>query len=451
MKRIIDQYLKDWLENKKRKPLILRGARQVGKTWSVRQLAKESKRNLIELNFERNPNFIDFFIDNDPRKILQRLESYFGRSITSQQSLLFLDEIQVAPQLLAKLRWFAEEMPELPVITAGSLLDFVLNEHSFSMPVGRITYAYIEPMSFEEFLVANGQSRLCDFLQQYQLSDPIVEPIHQQLMDLLREYFFIGGMPEAVKEWSKHHSIREINIIHQDLIKSYRDDFAKYAKNISHQLFDDVLNSVPRQLGKKFKYVRANSDVHSNLLKRALNQLCLARVCHKVHNSDANGLPLDAGVEDRIFKVILLDIGLVSALLNLGLHEKILDEELRLTNEGGLAEQFVGQALRTITPYYIEPKLFYWTREKKTSSAEIDYLIQHQHSIVPIEVKAGTTGTLRSLHLLMGLKQLPIAVRINADKPSAMNVNIKTALEQQASYRLISLPLYLIGQIHRLL
>lgn len=451
MKRLINEHLKHWLISKSRKPLILIGARQVGKTWSVRQFAKEANRDLIELNFERDSSFVDFFIDNEPKKILQRISSYFGKDIDIQQSVLFLDEIQMAPQLLSKLRWFAEEMPDLPVITAGSLLDFVLKEHSFSMPVGRVNYAYMEPLSFEEFLIAVKHPKLCDFLKEYQLTDVIVEPIHHQLMELLREYFFIGGMPGAVKSWSENHSINEINIIHQDLLKSYRDDFAKYAKNISHQFLEDILTSVPKQLGEKFQYVRANPDAQSNSLKKALIQLFLARVCHKVQDSDASGLPLEAGINERIFKVILLDIGLVSALLNLSLHEKTLDEELHLANEGGLAEQFVGQTLRTTVPYYIEPKLFYWVREKKTSSAEVDFLIQYQNTIVPIEVKAGTTGTLRSLHLLMGLKQLPVAVRINADKPSVTNVNMKSSLEQQVSYRLISLPLYLTGQIQRLL
>lgn len=451
MRRLIENELVQWLNSVSRKPLVLRGARQVGKTWLVHQLANESQRDLIELNFERYPLFADFFTDNDPQKTLLRLESYFNKNIKVDSSLLFFDEIQVAPQLLSKLRWFAEEMPELPVVAAGSLLDFTLSNYEYSMPVGRINYAYVEPLSFEEFLLAQGQTKLYDFLRQFQLSETIIDPIHNQLLAFLREYFFIGGMPEAVKNWSEHRSIKMVDIVHQDLLKSLRDDFSKYANHVSHEYLNDVVNSIPRQLSSKFQYVRVNANIASNTIKKALEMLCLARVSHKTQCTDASGLPLAAGVKDRIFKVIFLDIGLVSALLNLNLHSRTLDDELHLSNEGGLAEQFVGQTLRSIVPYYKDPQLFYWTREKQTSSAEIDYIIQQNNLIVPIEVKAGSTGTLKSLHLFMGLRQLPTAIRFNSEKPSIFRVNLQSSLKQTANYNLISLPLYLAGQVDRLL
>lgn len=447
MKRRILQDLSTWLNQSRRKPLVLRGARQVGKTWLVHELARKNKRDLIELNFERFPAFANFFEENDPRKILLLLGSYLNKEINIDQSLLFLDEIQVAPEILAKLRWFAEDMPELPVIAAGSLLDFTLENYPYSMPVGRINYAYVEPMSFEEFLLAQGQTKLYEFLNQFQLSDTIVEPVHNKLLSLLREYFFIGGMPEAVRNWVEHRSINKIEIVHHDLLRSLRDDFNKYAKHSAHESLESILNSVPKQLSRKFQYSRINADIPSSTLKKSLELLCLARVCHKIQNTDASGLPLAAGVKDRIFKVIFLDIGLVSSLLDLSLHAKILDDELHLKNEGGLAEQFIGQTLRTIEPYYKDPRLFYWVREKKTSAAEVDFIIQQGNLIIPVEVKAGSTGTLRSLHMLMGLKQLPFAFRFNSDRPSTFRVNLQTSLGQTADYNLISLPLYLTGQI----
>ncbi|MHB1946926.1 MAG: ATP-binding protein [Gammaproteobacteria bacterium] len=451
MERQIESYLVEWLNSSNRKPLILRGARQVGKTWIVRQLAQKTGRELVELNLEQNAAFIDFFQDNNPQTVLMYLKSFFKKEFEPKQSLLFLDEIQAAPQLLAKLRWFAEEMPELPVIAAGSLLDFCLNEYEYSMPVGRVTYAYLEPLSFEEFLLANGYLQLNEFLNQWNLNSNIPEPIHETLTNLLREYFFVGGMPEAVSAWKKTRSFLEINKIHHDLLTSFRNDFAKYAKRIPHHRLDEVIQSIPDQLGEKFQYRRVNPDISSTQIKQALEQLCTARLCQKVQDTAAAGLPLAANINQKIFKIILLDIGLVSSLLGLHFHENLTDKHNRLMNEGGLAEQFIGQTLKTLTPFYIDPQLYYWVREEKTSSAELDFLITHDGKMVPIEVKAGSTGRLKSLHLFMALRELTVAVRFNNDKPSVTEINIKSAIGKIASYRLISLPLYLSNQIMRLL
>lgn len=451
MKRSIDAYLLDWVNAANRKPLILRGARQVGKTWVVRKLAEESQRELIELNFEKTPAFVDFFSDNNPRNTLMFLKSFFKKEFVPNQCLLFLDEIQGAPELLAKLRWFAEEMPELPVVATGSLLDFCLHEYAHSMPVGRVTYAYLEPLSFEEFLQANGHSQLSDFLSHFNLNDIIPEPIHDMLTNLLREYFFVGGMPEAVKSWIDNRSLLGINKIHEDLLTSFRNDFAKYAKRVPHSRLDEVIQSIPNQLGEKFQYRRVNPDIQSSQVKQALEQLCMARLCQKVQDSSASGLPLAANINERIFKVIFLDIGLASSLLGLTFHENIVNKTSRLINEGGLAEQFIGQTLKTLIPFYSEPRLYYWVREEKTSSAEIDFLIAHHEKIIPIEVKAGSTGRLKSLHLFMALRDLSIAVRFNSDKPSITLINTKSAIQKNASYRLLSLPLYLANQLVRLL
>ena len=451
MKRLVENYLFQWLSSSQRKPLILRGARQVGKTWIVRKLAQESKRELIELNFEQNPTLIDFFHDNNPNTALMFLKSYFKKEFIPNQSLLFLDEIQAAPQLLAKLRWFAEEMPELPVIAAGSLLDFCLNEYEYSMPVGRVTYAYLEPLSFEEFLLANGYQQLNDFLTQWHINEVIPEPIHETLTNLLREYFFVGGMPEAVSSWIDKRSLLDINKIHQDLLTSFRNDFAKYAKHVAHHRLDEVIQSIPNQLGEKFQYRRVNPDISSTQIKQALEQLCTARLCQKVQDTPASGLPLGANTNAKTFKVILLDIGLVSSLLGLKFHENIMEKTNRLINEGGLAEQFIGQTLKTLTPFYIDPHLYYWVREEKTSSAELDYLITFNEKIIPIEVKSGSSGKLKSLHLFMALRDLSLAVRFNSDRPSLTDINTKSAIDRVASYQLLSLPLYLSNQLIRIL
>lgn len=451
MKRYILTYLSQWLSNVGRKPLILRGARQVGKTWLVRHLAEIENKQLIELNFEKDSRLKSFFQTNDPQQIIQNISHYLGIEIKLEQSLLFLDEIQVVPELLAKLRWFAEDMPQLPVVAAGSLLDFVLEEHSFSMPVGRVSYAHVEPFSFEEFLLAIKKDGLVNFLEQYTMNQVIPDIIHEELMRYLREYTFVGGLPNAVKSWVQTQMLTSVHEVQYELINTYRDDFSKYRKRLPPERLEDVWNAAPKMLGKQWKYSQVNPDVQSTSLKQALHLLTLARLCHKISACSADGLPLAAGIHEKTFKTVFLDVGLVSTALGLSLNKSWNIQTFSLMNEGGLAEQLVGQGLRTTFPFYMEPILFYWSREKKGAIAEVDYLIQHGSQIIPIEVKAGKTGQMRSLHVLMGLRQWPLAVRFNADYPSLTPVAIKTALEVEAKYTLLSLPFYLVGQLPRLL
>ncbi|MBN1684233.1 MAG: ATP-binding protein [Gammaproteobacteria bacterium] len=451
MNRKILEKLKAWIRQSDRKPLIIRGARQVGKTWVVRNLAFQLKLDLLELNFERDFRLKTLFKDNDPEKILIRLESYLNREIIPEKALLFLDEIQAAPELLAKLRWFAEEKPELAVVATGSLLDFALNDHEFSMPVGRIQYMYLEPMSFEEFLLAKGQNQLHKFLSRYDLSEEIPEAIHERLWQFLREYLLVGGMPAAVDSWVKNQSLLQINEIHQNILATYRDDFSKYAKRIPVERLDEILRAIPLLIGKKFKYSFVNKDIRFEPLKKALNLLCKARICHKVWSCSANGIPLNAEIKENIFKVIFLDVGLVSAAMGLSFSDQSIVDTIKLVNEGGIAEQLVGQLLRVIQPYYVDPRLHYWVSEKKSSEAEIDYLIQKDTQIIPVEVKAGKTGTLRSLRTFIKQKGLKKAIRLNADYPNVTEVKVKDNLGDLIEYQLISLPLYLTEQIYRFL
>lgn len=449
MNRKIIIQLIAWCKQSDRKPLVIRGARQVGKTWVVRCLAEKLNLDLLELNFERDPNLKTLFKNNDPEKTLLQLGSYFNKDIEPTRSLLFLDEIQAAPDLLAKLRWFAEEKPELAIIATGSLLDFTLDDHEFSMPVGRISYMYLEPMSFEEFLLAQGQQKLCEFLSSFELKNEMSEAIHNHLWQFLRDYIFVGGMPAAINAWIQKKSFINVSEVQQNILQTYRDDFSKYAKKNSIARLDDVFKIVPYLLGKKFKYSSANKDARIESLKKALDLLCKARVCHKVVSSSANGIPIGADIKENIFKIVFLDVGLVSAAMGLSFAEVSKSDGLKLVNEGGIAEQLVGQLLRTITPYYIDPKLYYWVREKSGAESEIDYLIQYNAEIVPIEVKSGTTGTLRSLHTFMSAKGLRRAFRLNADYPSVIDVKVKDHTGALIKYELISLPLYFAEQIYR--
>lgn len=451
MKRTGLIFLKEWLSSTDRKPLVIRGARQVGKTWLVRHLAESENLNLIELNLEKRPSLASLFSTNDPRQIILNLEAAFNRTINPQKSLLFLDEIQAVPELLAKLRWFAEDMRELPVIAAGSLLEFVLSKHAISMPVGRINYMHLEPLSFEEFLLANDKSRLVEYIKLYTVGNEIAREIHEQLMGLFKEYIIVGGMPQAVSSWVNKRSLQAVSQVHHDLIATYRDDFAKYSGRMSTERLEDVLMAVPKHLGKKFVYSRVNPSIQIDAIKRSLDLLSKARVCHKVLGSAANGVPLAAEVQEKYLKVILLDVGLCSAILGLSLDQINLITELDLINKGGIAEQVVGQLLRTIAPPYVEPALYYWHREEKGSSAEIDYVIQYRNIVIPIEVKAGSTGSLKSLHYFMGLKQFPLAVRINSDIPQKIEVSVKDNQGNPVKYLFLSIPFYLLGELHRLL
>lgn len=440
-----------WLNSKARKPLIIRGARQVGKTWLIRDLAQSQERRLLELNFEKRPDLESLFSSNDPKEIIINIAASTGSKIEPSKAILFLDEIQAAPHLLEKLRWFAEDMPELPVIAAGSLLDFTLAKHEFSMPVGRIGYLYLEPLSFEEFLDAVGEHELRTYLESYDWNLNIPAAIHSQLMKAIKEYLVVGGMPAAVSTWTTEKAPDAVTQIHFDLLTTYRDDFAKYSGRLTVDRLEDVMSSVPRQLGKKFVYKDANSEVSTAPLKQALDLLSKARVCHRIVSTSANGLPLGAEADERFLKVIMLDCGLCGTTLGLSLHQLRSVSEISMINSGGMAEQLVGQLLRTVTPAYIPPSLYYWQRGKKGAEAEIDYIIQHENQVIPIEVKAGTTGTLKSLHQFMKEKKKLTAVRINSDVPRLGPIQVRDSLGSSIEYHLLSLPFYLLGQLHRLI
>lgn len=451
MKRKYLTFLNDWIDSDQRKPLVIRGARQVGKTWLVRNFVENQRKKLIEINLEKTPQLASYFESNDPKQFLLLLSSVLKEPIDPKKCLLFLDEIQAVPEIFAKLRWLAEDMSELPVIAAGSLLEFVLENHSFSMPVGRINYMHMEPLSFEEFLMACDQSTLLDYLNVFEWGMKIPLALHEELLRLFKEFVVIGGMPASVATWLSTQSLQKVSQVQNDLLATYHDDFNKYRGRLGIEYLAAVMQGVPKFLSEKFVFSKINPEVETRVIKQSLDLLCKARVCHRVTSCHANGIPIGTGLDRKFFKVIFLDVGLCCASLDLSISEISSVEELVLYNKGAIAEQIVGQLLRTINFPYIEPNLYYWLREEKGSSAEVDYVIQVGPQVVPVEVKAGSTGTLRSLHIFMGMKKLLTAVRINSDYPSKMEVRTKDALGNEVQYNLISIPLYLIGQVKRLL
>ncbi len=450
MKRKEEQYLNNWLKSSHRKPLIIRGARQTGKSTLVRLFAGNNNLKLIELNFEENYQYKEIFSTNDVKKIIETLEIHFNIRIDSNRSLLFLDEIQSHPEAIAILRYFHENMPELAVLAAGSLLEFTLEEYSFSMPVGRIEYLFMGPMTFEEYLDANGGENLAGYLKDFSLKDSIPESIHGKAMEHLKAYFLVGGMPEVIKTYIESGSLLEADKIKYSILNTFRDDFNKYKGRLDLADLQGVFDRLGIIVGKKITYKSLLPNEKSYKVERILKMFENARLLYRAYHSAANGLPLKAEINRKKAKGIFLDIGLFHSLNGLSLASLDMEANLFFSNRGELAEQFIGQHLLYSRPEYMIPEVYYWNREKSQSSAEVDYLLQLNNTVIPVEVKSGKTGTLRSLHMFMEQKKLKQAVRFSTNKPIAELVS-SSLKETDYSYNLITLPLYLVEQTERLL
>ncbi len=443
-------FLQDWKKRKNRKPLVIRGARQVGKTFLVEQFVAEFE-SFIKINFEETPEYKEFFKTNDVKTILENISLEFRTKIEPEKTLLFLDELQACPEAIPTLRYFYEKIPGLYLITAGSLLDHILNETEYPMPVGRVEFLYVYPLSFKEFLLAAGENMLVDHLASFHPGKAISGVVHNKVLKLLRNYFFIGGMPEAVKTYFETSDLLEVERVHESILTSMELDFTKYSKNNQPEYLRKVFRYVPRGIARKVKFANIDRLVKSTYLKQAFTKLEMSRVIHRVVATSSASVPLDNDVKEDVFKPLFFDIGLVSHILKIRL--KNLDD-LMLLNEGALAEQFVGQQLLTRKPFFIDRKLYYWIREKRDASAEIDYLMEKDNETVPVEVKAGKTGSLKSLHVFMSEKQKDFAVRFNTDLPVMTDVNVSVRIGdavRPVEYRLLSLPLYMVNFVDEMI
>jgi predicted AAA+ superfamily ATPase len=361
-----------------------------------------------------------------------------------------LDEIQAVPEILPYLRYFYEKRPDLYVIAAGSLLEFLLSEHDFSMPVGRIEYFHLGPMTFEEFLLALDRQRLVSFLSDIHPQNSIPESIHTQLLDYLKLFWVVGGMPAAVAVYRETKSLKRSGKEQSIIVQTYEDDFAKYRKRIYPQRIRKVFYRIPVLVGKKLKYVHLDPEERSRDLSDTLDLLEMARVIYRVHHSSGNGVPLGAEMKARDFKPLFLDVGLMSRSLGLSLSAFETKKDLTLVNNGAIAEQFIGQHLLYQNLSYEKPELYYWNREKRNSSAEVDYLTVVQNQIIPIEVKAGSSGALKSLQLFLAEKRRPMGLRFKSAPPSMAVLAAKTANSPDHSCLFLSLPHYLVCQARRL-
>lgn len=444
------QFLQDWLNEKNRKPLIIRGARQVGKSTLVELFARNNKETLLNINLERYPELAPIFSGKDPIEIIQQLEFLPNMGEINKNALLFLDEIQAVPEAIAALRYFYEDKPEIPVICAGSLLEFVLSDHSFSMPVGRIQYLHMGPMTFTEFLDAVGEEKLASFIMHYTPDQKIGEIVHNRLSSLLRSYYYIGGMPEAIAVFADSQSYKNVSKVHNSIIETYQEDFSKYAGSRNLIRMRNVFNFVARNIGKKIKYSNISTQDQSGTLKKDIELLTMARIIGKITHSHCSGLPLQADLEEKVYKTLFLDVGLMNAVCGLNWHIVSQMDDIKLINEGAIAEQFIGQHLQHLLADSPNRDLTYWLREGRSSNAELDFVIGIAGSIIPIEVKAGPTGKLKSLHQFMGQKKAPFAIRFDSSLPSVHQ--IKTVINigkerKDVNYPLISLPLYLIERL----
>jgi predicted AAA+ superfamily ATPase len=443
-RRALDELLK-WRNRAGRKPLVLRGARQVGKSHLARALAAEAFEGILELNFERDASLAGLFSGASVKETVRLLEARYGMAVVEGRTLLFLDEIQAAPEVFAKLRYFHEELPGLHVLAAGSLLDLLLEDHAFSMPVGRIEYLHLGPLLFEEFLQATGRAGLISWMAGWSWGEAFPEALHEDLLAAFRQYLVVGGMPEAVAVFAETGSYRDCARVQESILATYQDDFQKYARRVQKPRMDRLFACVPAMLGRKFKFSEVDPAERSKNLGEALHLLCLARVFHKVRRCHGNGVPLAAEANDRNFKVFLLDVGLACRALGLQIDSLEKLDELFLVNRGALCEQAIAQNLLHGGDPWTKPEAFYWTRESPNSTAEVDFLAQLGSGILPVEVKAGKTGRLKSLQLFLTEKSSHAALRFNADKPSVAFIE-----GEGTTSKLVSLPLPFIGQFPRL-
>ena len=420
-KRFIDNYLSDWAKRKVHKPILLRGARQVGKSTAVRHLGEKFKY-FVEINLEKQPDYKTLFKqDLDVKRIVPQMAAMYGTPIVPGETLLFIDEIQECEEAIMAMRYFKEDMVGLHVIAAGSLLEFVLDDLP-TFGVGRIHSMYMFPMTFDEFLLANGENLLMEARDQASATSPLPEPLHDKLVQLLRTFMLVGGMPESVVKWVETHDYLQCQEVQDDILTGYEDDFPKYKKKIDPQLLSATMKSAAVQATKKFVYAKVPGEYKTAEVKKAVEMLIKAGILIAVTHSDANGLPLGDEKDESIRKMLLLDTGLMLRLLNMTLGDisaittQILTASAAdLVNKGTVAEMLAGLELLHYRTPNLKHELYYWLRQAKNSTAEVDYLLSKDMKVMPFEVKAGVQGGMRSLWDFMREKKLTEAIRCSLE------------------------------------
>ena len=414
--RKIDNTLLEWKNEKDRKPLLLRGARQVGKTSAVRHLA-ESFEYYIEIDFlsSDNSDIAALFSQSiSTKELCQKIAVIKGIPLEEGKTLLFLDEIQSCPKAIEKLRYFYEQIPNLHLIAAGSLLEFALEELP-SFGVGRIRSVFMYPLSFEEFLTFQNLNALRDEMNNASPQKPLDEIFHKRLLQEFRNFLILGGMPEVDSYWCETHDFLKCRQIQNDLVISYNDDFSNNKKRIPASRIQEVFRSVAIQGQGKFVYKKANPDLRTDQIKSALETLILAGLVYPVTHTCANGIPLGAELREDYKRMIYFDTGLLQRQLNLKAEDILVSDDFDVINKGAIAETFVGTELMKAGSFYEKNELYCWHRENAGSNAEVDYVIQNGSEIIPIEVKASKKGSMQSLRRFLALKGKPYGIRTSLE------------------------------------
>ncbi len=472
-------------------PLLVRGARQVGKSFTIEKFGQKNFAQTVTINFELKPTLKDCFRDLDPKKIIRDIELALKVQIRPGTTLLFLDEVQLCPEAIAALRYFKELMSDLHVIAAGSLLEFALIDKNISFPVGRVQSIYMRPLSFLEFLEVMNEEQLIQFILEFEWTTEIGQAVHERLMELVKIYFFVGGMPGAVAKYQATGSLQDCQNYLMTLIDLYRADMAKYATKTQYRYLQILFDRAPESIGLRFKYSFIDPDAKSRDLQTALDQLAWAGLlspvlvsncinpssylrpdfpaghsaeragifeqavkreraaqqdkdgsnmrrdlCNQTLATSAGGMPLQSQVKSKVQKLLYLDIGMLQTALKVD-PLLFFREDLTLIHCGALAEQFVGQELIAYANPHDRMQLHLWEREKKDSAAEVDYVVTLGSHIIPIEVKAGPAGKLRSINVFLSEKKSPFGIRICSGMP-------------KKSHPIVTLPFYLVSQLQRL-
>ena len=392
MYRIAIEKLYKWKNSKRRKPLIIEGARQVGKTWLMKEFGKQAYADTVYINFDSNSRMADLFsADLDTERLILGLELYAGRKINQDNTLLIFDEVQEVPRALASLKYFYENAPQYHIVCAGSLLGIALHQGT-SFPVGKVDFLKLYPLSFSEFLMATGNERFAELLkkQDYEM----ITSFKQTYIDALKHYYFVGGMPEAVQSFAESKDFNEVRAIQKRILAAYEQDFSKHAPNEIVPKIRMLWNSIPSQLArenKKFIYGLVREGGRAREYETAIMWLSDCGLVHKVSRVNAAGVPLKAYEDLKAFKLFIVDVGLLGCMTGLRQRTLLDGDDLFVESKGALTEQYVCQQLETIEDLGI----YYYTNDR--SSCEIDFVVDTGEQIVPIEVKAETNLRAKSL------------------------------------------------------
>lgn len=392
MYRIAIEKLYKWKNSKRRKPLIIEGARQVGKTWLMKEFGKQAYADTVYINFDSNSRMADLFsADLDTDRLIMGLELYAGRKINSENTLLIFDEVQEVPRALASLKYFYENAPQYHIVCAGSLLGIALHPGT-SFPVGKVDFLKLQPLSFSEFLMATGNERFAELLkkQDYEM----ITSFKQTYIDALKHYYFVGGMPEAVQSFAENKDFNEVRAIQKRILVAYEQDFSKHAPNEIVPKIRMLWNSIPSQLArenKKFIYGLVREGGRAREYETAIMWLSDCGLVHKVSRVNAAGIPLKAYVDLKAFKLFIVDVGLLGCMTGLRQRTLLDGDDLFVEFKGALTEQYVCQQLKTIEDLGV----YYYTNDR--GSCEIDFVVDTGEQILPIEVKAEINLRAKSL------------------------------------------------------